>query len=175
MLGTGSLSRPNAEIYNFAFTTTGDSIFFHTTDKGDGEPGAALSIHTNSGWTKPVPAPFETDGFDEGHLSMSPDGKQLIFSSDRTDDLKGTPNPADDFFRVTQSSGWTNVKRLISTTKMSEKRGSLANDGSFYYWAYQRGSGMYFFRAKIDNYRIKDKKKLEKCCSQTIQEKIIRM
>ena len=106
---------------------------------------------------------------------MSPDGKQLIFSSDRTDDLKGTPNPADDFFRVTQSSGWTDVTRLTNTEKMSEKRGSLANDGSFYYWAYQRGSGMYFFELRLTIIKLKIKKTPEKCCSQTIQEKITRM
>lgn len=150
LLGEVSLSRPTAEIYNFAFTAEGDTIFFHTTDKGDGEAGVAISTRTKSGWTQPKPAPFETEGFDEGHVSMSPDGKHLVFASDRTDDLKGKPKPADDFFVVSQSSGWTDAKRLTSTPKMSEKRGTLASDGAFYYWAYQRGSGMYFFEANLN-------------------------
>ncbi|SHE99910.1 WD40-like Beta Propeller Repeat [Psychroflexus salarius] len=151
MLGEGKLSRFSADIYNFAFTIEGDTIFFHTTDRGDGKAGVAISTRTKSGWTQPKPAPFETENYDEGHVSMSPDGKHLIFTSDRTDDLKGEPKPADEFFVVSQSSGWTNAKRLTSTPKMSEKRGTLASDGTFYYWAYQRGSGMYFFKSQIDN------------------------
>ena len=151
MIGEGTLSRESADLYNFAFTTEGDTIFFHTTDRGDGEAGVAISTRTNSGWTQPEPAPFETEDYDEGHVSMSPDGQRLIFASDRTDDLKGEPKPADDFFVVSQTSGWTDAKRLTSTTKMSEKRGTLASDGTFYYWAYQRGSGMYFFESQIDN------------------------
>jgi Tol biopolymer transport system component len=150
MLGEGTLSRSSADIYNFAFTTEGDTIFFHTTDKGDGKAGVAISTRTESGWTQPEPAPFETENYDEGHVSMSPDGKHLVFSSDRTDDLKGEPKPADEFFVVSQSSGWTNAKRLTSTSRMSEKRGTLASDGTFYYWAYQRGTGMYFFKSQID-------------------------
>ncbi|WP_171047163.1 PD40 domain-containing protein [Mesohalobacter halotolerans] len=162
LVGKDVLSRPTAEIYNFAFTSEGDTIFFHTTDKGDGESGIAISSLTSSGWSKPRPAPFETDDFEEGHVSMSPDGKRLIFSSDRTDNLKGEPKSADDFFVVSQSSNWIDVKRISSTVKMSEKRGSLAKDGSFYYWAYQRGSGMYFFKAKISDDKIKDKQDARK-------------
>jgi len=151
MLGEGSLSRESTDIYNFAFTKEGDTIFFHTTDKGDGKAGVAISTRTKSGWTQPEPAPFETEDYDEGHVSMSPNGKHLIFGSDRTDNLKGEPKPADDFFVVTQSSNWIDAKRLTFTSKMSEKRGTLASDGTFYYWAYQRGSGMYFFKSHIDD------------------------
>jgi len=171
MLGEGSLSRPTAEIYNFAFTAEGDTIFFHTTDKGDGEAGVAISTRTKSGWTQPKPAPFETEDFDEGHVSMSPDGKYLIFASDRTDDLKGKPKPADDFFVVSQSSGWTDAKRLTSTPKMSEKRGTLASDGAFYYWAYQRGSGMYFFQTKTTNFATK--RTSQRCSFPIMMGKII--
>lgn len=151
ILGEGTLSRESADLYNFAFTTEGDTIFFHTTDRGDGKAGIAISTRTKSGWTQPKPAPFETEDFDEGHVSMSPDGEHLIFTSDRTDDLKDEPKQADDFFVVSRSSGWTDVNRLTSTSKMSEKRGTLASDGTFYYWAYQRGSGMYFFKSHIDD------------------------
>jgi hypothetical protein len=150
MLGEGSLSRSFADLYNFAFTTDGDTIFFHTTDKGDGRSGIAISTRTDSGWAKPVPASFDVEGFNDGHVSISPTGNMLIFASDRTDNLKGDPKPADDFFMVTKSGGWNKVKRLTFTPGMSEKRGTLALDGTFYYWAYQRGSGMYFFNSKID-------------------------
>lgn len=151
MLGEGSLSRDSVDLYNFAFTKEGDTIFFHTTDKGDGEAGIAISTRTSSGWTKPVAASFDVKGFNDGHVSMSPMGDAIIFASDRTDNLEGEPKAADDFFMVNQSSGWTDTRRLTSTDQMSEKRGALASDGTFYYWAYQRGSGMYFFKSNIDS------------------------
>jgi len=149
LVGKDVLSRPTAEIYNFAFTAEGDTIFYHTTDKGDGGAGVAISVYNNNEWSEPQPAPVETKTFNEGHVSMSPDGKKLIFSSDRTNNLKGEPKPADDLFVVSQSSGWREAHQITDTPKMSEKRGSLTKDGYFYYWAYQRGSGMYFFEAKM--------------------------
>ena len=156
-VGDVVLSRPNAEIYNFAFTSEGDTIFFHTTDKGDGEAGVAMSVYKNKVWSEPQPAPFETKAFSEGHVSMSPDGRRLFFASDRTENLQGQPKSADDFFMVSQSSGWREAFQMTDTPKMSEKRGSLTKDGQFYYWAYQRGSGMYFFEAKMSDDKIKDK------------------
>ena len=58
---------------------------------------------------------------------------------------------------VSQSSGWREAHQITDTPKMSEKRGSLTKDGQFYYWAYQKGSGMYFFKAKISDDKIKEK------------------
>ena len=88
-VGDGVLSRPNSVIYNFAFTAKGDTIFYHTTDKGDGEAGVAMSVYNNNEWSEPKPAPFDTETFNEGHVSMNPNGNKLIFSSDRTENLQG--------------------------------------------------------------------------------------
>lgn len=174
LVGKDVLSRPNAELYNFAFTSEGDTIFFHTKDKGDGEAGVAMSVFKNNVWSEPQPAPFETKTFSEGHVSMSPDGRRLFFASDRTENLQGQPKSADDLFVVSQSSGWSDAVRLTSTAEMSEKRGSLTKDGQFYYWAYQRGSGMFFLRQSlIKRTLFKTEKTRENYYLRIIPEKII--
>jgi Tol biopolymer transport system component len=145
IVGEGTVSRTGANVYGTAYTPGGDTLFFHTTDRGDGQSGVAMTTRTDTGWTAPQPAPFETDGHDEGHPSITPDGQYVLFTSDRA----GAPNNADEFYRASRASGWTDVTRMTTTERISEKRGGVANDGTMYYWTYTRGEGMGFYRGQV--------------------------
>ena len=93
--------------------------------------------------------PFDTERYDEGHPSITPDGAHVVFSSDRTADGTGPPRAADEFYRVSRASGWTDVTRMTTTERISEKRAGVASDGTMYYWTYTRGEGMGFYRGQI--------------------------
>ena len=149
IVGEGTVSRTGANVYGTAYTPDGDTLFFHTTDRGDGQSGIAMTTRTDTGWTAPRPAPFDTDRYGEGHPSITPDGAHVVFSSDRTADGTGPPRDADEFYRVARASGWTDVTRMTTTERISEKRGGVANDGTMYYWTYTRGEGMGFYRGQI--------------------------
>jgi Tol biopolymer transport system component len=145
IVGEGTISRTDANVYGTAYTPGGDTLFFHTTDRGDGSSGIAITTRTDTGWTAPRPAPFETEDHDEGHPSITPDGQYVLFTSDRV----GAPNNADELYRASRASGWTDVSRMTTTKRISEKRGSVAADGTIYYWTYVRGEGMGFYRGRI--------------------------
>jgi Tol biopolymer transport system component len=145
IVGEDTVSRTGANVYGTAYTPGGDTLFFHTTDRGDGQSGIAMTTRTDTGWTAPRPAPFETDDHDEGHPSITPDGQYVLFTSDRA----GAPNNADEFYRAARASGWTDVTRMTTTERISEKRGGVASDGTMYYWTYTRGEGMGFYRGQI--------------------------
>ena len=149
IVGEGTVSRTGANVYGTAYTPGGDTLFFHTTDRGDGQSGIAMTTRTDTGWTAPRPAPFDTERYDEGHPSITPDGAHVVFSSDRTADGTGPPRAADEFYRVSRASGWTDVTRMTTTERISEKRAGVAEDGTMYYWTYVRGEGMGFYRGQI--------------------------
>jgi len=145
IVGEGTVSRKGANVYGTAYTPGGDTLFFHTTDRGDGQSGVAMTTRMDTGWTAPRPAPFETDDHDEGHPSITPDGQYVLFTSDRA----GAPNNADEFYRASRASGWTDVTRMTTTERISEKRGGVASDGTMYYWTYTRSEGMGFYRGQV--------------------------
>jgi len=149
IVGEGSISRAGANLYGTAYTPGGDTLFFHTTDRGDEASGIAMVTRTDTGWTAPRPAPFDTDAYDEGHPSITPDGAYVVFSSDRSADGTGPPRDADEFYRVSRASGWTDVTRMTTTDRISEKRAGVASDGTIYYWTYVRGEGMGFYRGQV--------------------------
>ena len=149
IVGEGTVSRTGANVYGTAYTPGGDTLFFHTTDRGDGQSGIAMTTRTDTGWTAPRPAPFDTERYDEGHPSITPGGAHVVFSSDRTADGTEPPRAADEFYRASRASGWTDVTRMTTTERISEKRAGVAEDGTIYYWTYVRGEGMGFYRGQI--------------------------
>lgn len=152
LVGDGTISREGEKVYGTAYTPEGDTLFFHTTNRGDGESGIAMVTRTDTGWTSPRPAPFDLERYDEGAPSITPDGAYIVFGSDRPSASASTAPPldADEFYRVTRASGWTDVTRMTTTKRISEKRAGVASDGTIYYWTYVRGEGMGFYRGRID-------------------------
>lgn len=149
LVGDGVISREGEKMYGTAYTPGGDTLFFHTTDRGDGENGIAMVTRTDTGWTAPRPAPFSANGDGDGAPSIMPDGKYVVFSSNRPPDGTGSPLDADEFYRASRASGWTEVARMTETPAISEKRGGVASDGTIYYWTYVRGEGLGFYRGQI--------------------------
>jgi hypothetical protein len=151
IIGEGTISREGENVYGTAYTPGGDTLFFHTTNRADGESGIAMTTRTDTGWTTPKPAPFETERYAEGAPSITPDGEFIVFNSDRPSVSadQEEPQEADDFYRSSRSSGWTNVTRMTNTPVISEKRASVASDGTIYYWTYVRGEGMGFYIGRV--------------------------
>jgi Tol biopolymer transport system component len=149
VVGEGTISREGKNVYGTAYTPGGDTLFFHTTDRGDGPIGVAMTVRSDAGWTAPLPAPFDTKLYNEGHPSITPDGAHIVFSSDRPPGGTGTPLEADEFYRASRASGWTDVSRMTTTERTSEKRAGVAADGTIYYWTYVSGEGMGFYRGRV--------------------------
>lgn len=156
LVGEGALSRPGENTYGTAFTPSGDTVFFNTTDRGDGTYGVAMSVRSDSGWSTPTPAPFETEPYEEAFPSITPDGN-VVFSSKRPDRPGAPERDTRDFFYTTRASGFTDITRMTFTDAISEMRGGVAEDGTVYYWTYASGEGMGFYRGQIDsNRQIRD-------------------
>jgi hypothetical protein len=149
MVGPGTISRTGASLYGTAYTPTGDTVFFNTDDRGDGEKGIAMVTRTDTGWTNPRPAPFDTDKYDDRFPSTAAGGEYVVFGSDRPSNGTGEPMYARDFYRASRASGWTDIERMTATDSIYEMRGSVANDGTIYYWTYVRGEGMGFYRGVV--------------------------
>ena len=149
IVGDGVISHTATSVWGTAYTPDGDTLFFHTDDRGDGQSGIAMTVRTREGWTAPRPAPFETERYSEGHPSTTPGGTHIVFGSDRPVGGEGPAREADDFFRVSRASGWTDAVRMTTTDRISEKRASVAADGSVYYWTYVRGDGLGVYRGQI--------------------------
>jgi hypothetical protein len=149
IVGEGTVSRTGANVYGTAYTPGGDTLFFHTTDRGDGQNGIAMVTRTDTGWTAPRPAPFETEQYREYFPSITPGGEYVIFGSTRPDGRTGPPLTAREFYRASRASGWTDVTRMTRTDSINEMRAGVAADGTIYYWTYVRGEGIGFYRGQI--------------------------
>jgi Tol biopolymer transport system component len=157
MVGPGTISRADASLYGTAYTPTGDTLFFNTDDRGDGESGIAMVTRTDTGWTMPRRAPFDAEEYDDRFPSIAAGGEYVVFGSDRPSDGTGEPMYARDFYRVSRASGWTDVERMTATDSIYEMRASVANDGTIYYWTFVRGEGIGFYRGVVgDDGMVRD-------------------
>ena len=68
-------------------------------------------------WTKAIELPFNSEDFSTGHPSVSPDGKQLYFVSDRPGGFGGTDVYVADILEGGQFSEPRNLGRTVNTSK----------------------------------------------------------
>ena len=149
IVGPGTISRTEASLWGTAYTVDGDTLFFSTNDRGDGTNGVAMVARTDTGWSAPRPAPFETASYRESFPSITPDGQYVIFGSTRPSGRTGPERDAREFYRASRASGWTDVTRMTTTDSINEMRAGVAADGTIYYWTYVSGEGMGFYRGRI--------------------------
>ncbi|MBN8702618.1 MAG: carboxypeptidase regulatory-like domain-containing protein [Bacteroidetes bacterium] len=102
-----------------AFTTSGDTIYFTRTVKGERDPNKDVVVKvlqimeshkTPEGWSEPASAfSFNSTKYSVAHPSISPDGKTIVFMSD----MPGGKGATDIYKTEKQSDGnWSTPTNL---------------------------------------------------------------
>jgi len=121
--------------YVSSLSFDGNKLFLVRIDNFDGE--IFVSDFSQGRWnpSKPVGKPVNSKFF-ESHASLSPDGKTLYFTSNRTGGLGGM-----DIYTstLTDRGEWTEPENLGATvnTALSEETPFIANDGKTLYFSSQ--------------------------------------
>jgi hypothetical protein len=101
-----SYKNPDAAI---SLSFDGHTLFLYK-DEGDGHGDIYQSFLIGENFTKPIPLKGQVNGYSwDGHCSLSPDGRTLYFSSERSDGKGGR-----DIYRASLAadSSWTNIVSL---------------------------------------------------------------
>ena len=112
-----------------SFTKSGDTLYFTRNNYLDGKQRKSdqrvtgLKIYRavktgNNSWTKVESLPFNSDDYNTAHPALSPDGKQLYFSSD----MVGTMGRSDIFVVDVNSDGSFGTPRNVGDRVNTEGR-----------------------------------------------------
>lgn len=146
--------------YGITFTPSGDSCFFvrHTGEWGrSNNPPANIYLLTfqNGNWSAPSLANFSTLATNDDDIFISPDGKTMLFTSNR--DYPGKPGKGSDIWKLEKINGkWSApfpLDSLINSPNM-ESSPVTTRTGDLYFTSIrEEGAGqgdIYLARIKPD-------------------------
>ena len=127
---------------NIALSADGRQLYLYKDDE-DGTSDIYFSeLSADSVWSRPRPVSGDVNSdFTEKSLSISPDGKTVVFSSDRP----GGEGEMDIYLSTLDANGaWVNVSNLGATinTEFDEDSPFLDYDGKTLYFSSRGGKGM---------------------------------
>ena len=116
---------------------------YASDEKTNGVKKDVLQIYytqkTEEGWTEPIKAPFNFQGYSSGHPFISDDGKRLFFSSDRPGGFGDSDIYVVDIIGDNQFSNPKNLGRKINSP-YKENYPSL--EGSILFYSSNRPNGL---------------------------------
>jgi Tol biopolymer transport system component len=107
-------------------------------------------------WTKPIPAPFNSD-YNDWDYDLSPDGRSIFFTSQRPDKIGDDPVKYGNIWMSKKtSSGWSPAKKLnfpINTKESHDAYPSVTIDGALYFFSNRRGGlgKSDIYRSRLEN------------------------
>jgi Tol biopolymer transport system component len=124
------------------FTPDGNEFYFSVI--GEAASFIAFMKREENKWTRPQMAPF-SGRYMDGDFSLSPDGKQLYFTSNRP--VNGKINPDDyNLWIVSKTkTGWSEPKKLDISLNIHDNEyypysPSVTKDGTLYFYCRGKGS-----------------------------------
>lgn len=151
MIGEGTLSTPANE-FGGTVTPDGSELYFSISVPQSYRYAIYVSRRTPTGWGRPELAPFSGTGRDFDPV-LSPDGKRLLFISDRPVHPGETKKDYDVWEVDRVGKGWSAPRNLgppidgkLGGEERTEEFASLAADGTMYL-AIVTEAGMGIFRS----------------------------
>lgn len=136
----GETINTNFHDSNLAISADAEQLFIY---KDDNNGDIYVSYRTGEGWSYPEPLNenINSEGFKEGSISISPDGKVLFFASNRIGGFGGM----DIYYSIKNSKGeWERSKNLgpMINTKFDDDGPFIDYDGKTLYFSSQGRQGM---------------------------------
>ena len=138
MIGEGTVSTPDDE-FGGSITPDGQSIFFDITVPSHYLYVMCVSHLANGGWGAPEVLPF-SGAYRDSDPVLTPDGKTLLFASDRPTHGKESRNFYIWASRKT-AKGWGDPELLEGSVNSagSQVFASMANNGNLYFTSERKG------------------------------------
>ncbi len=141
MFAPGIVSTEKSEL-NSVFMPDGNELYF-TIRNAQGRWTIMVMARTGSRWTAPRPASF-SGTYSDVDLFISPDGRKLLYCSNRAPDGKGEPRKDFDIWAVDRvGADWSAPQSLGApvNSEANEFYPALTGDGTLYFQS-QRPGGL---------------------------------
>jgi len=149
--------------WGFTMTADGDTVYFNKSDRGYKLQTIVESTRVNEGWSAPRVASF-SGRYRDIDPALSPDGRMLVFASNRPRDSGGETRKDFDLWAVDRlDDGRWSVPRHLGdkvNSSGSETNSSIAADGTLYFAGTTGPVGkrdLYRVRRSGDGYGVREK------------------
>jgi hypothetical protein len=142
-----------ASEWNAHLAPDGALVFARSPDADFQDARIMLAPRDGSGWSTPQPIGFSADGYIDTDPQLTPDGRGLLFVSNRPATGAGPAQPTLDLWRARrEGSGWSTPESLTALNSPGQELGPEIHGGAVYFNSTRRGGpgALDVWTARID-------------------------